>query len=204
MATVRGLGAVRVGDAIGEPPPGDDGDGPLPAAGARGRRLRRCEPERAGLAPRGPRPARRAGSAHRRPPGRPPPRDRGLALRRGPEGGHPGDARARLRHRRRLPRDDDGVHRAAGAASARPRRSSARRRKTNITGRSSPLSTNPFMATLGAPDRAGAARAPGSSSGTTSSRASSRSTCSRRPRRSRPRWRRTSARRWRRASPAGR
>ena len=71
-------------------------------------------PERAGLAPRGPRPARRAGPAHRRPPGRPPPRDRGVALRRGPEGGHPGDARARVRHRGRLPRDDDGVHRAAG------------------------------------------------------------------------------------------
>ena len=82
----------------------------------------------AGEPARRPRPARRAGPAHRRPPGRPPARDRGLALRRGPEGGHPGDARARLRHRRRLPRDDDRVHRAAGEGRARPRRSSAPRR----------------------------------------------------------------------------
>ena len=87
-----------------------------------------------------------------------PPRDLGLALRRGPEGGHPGDARARLRHRRRLPRDDDRSASSGRRASARPRRSSGPRRKTNITGRSSPLSTNPFMATLAPPDRAGAAR----------------------------------------------
>ena len=37
---------------------------------------------------------------------------------------------------------------SARPASARPRRSSTPRRKSNITGRSSPLSTNPFMATL--------------------------------------------------------
>ena len=39
MATVRGLGAVRVGDAIGVPPPGREETAAIPAAGARGRRF---------------------------------------------------------------------------------------------------------------------------------------------------------------------
>ena len=113
MATVRGLGAVRVGDAIGEPPPGEDETARFPRPALEAVVFPRT-PGAAGQPPGGAGPARRAGPAHRRPPGRPPPRDRGLALRRGPEGGHPGDARARLRHRRRLPRDDDRVHRAPG------------------------------------------------------------------------------------------
>ena len=114
MATIRGLGAVRVGDAIGEPRPGDEATARFPRPTLEAVVFAR-KPEAAGFAPGGSRPARRAGSAHRRPPGRRPARDRGVALRRGPEGGHPGDARARLRHRRRLPRDDHGLHRAAGA-----------------------------------------------------------------------------------------
>ena len=126
---------------------GDGGDRPLPAARARGRRLRR-DARAAGLAPGGAGPARRAGPAHRRPPGRAPPRDRRLAVRRGPEGGHPGDARARLRHRGRLPRDDRRSASSARRGSARPRRSSAPRRRRTSPGRSSPLSTNPFLATL--------------------------------------------------------
>ena len=50
-----------------------------------------------------------------------------LALRRGAEGGHPGDAGDRLRHRRRFPRDDDDLHRTAGRHRARPSRCSATR-----------------------------------------------------------------------------
>ena len=76
--------------------------------------------------------------------------------------------------------------------------------QTNITGRSSPLSTNPFLATLALriePAPAGSGhRVPHRRRG----RGSSRSTCSRRSKRSRRRWRRTSARRWPRAWPAGR
>ena len=86
--------------------------------GSRARRSRPSSfartPDAAGLASGRPGPARRAGPAHRRPPGRGPPRDRRVAVRRGPEGGHPGDAGARLRHRSRLPRDDHGLHRAPG------------------------------------------------------------------------------------------
>ena len=67
--------------------------------------------------------------------------------------------------------------------------------KTNITGRSSPLSTNPFTATLALRIEPAPFGLRASSSAPTSSRGSSRSTCSRRPRRSRPRWRRTSTRR---------
>ena len=148
----------------------------------------------AGLAPRGPRPARRAGPAHRRPPGRPPARDLGLALRRGPEGGHPGDARARLRHRRRLPRDDGRVHRAAGTGRRgrgdHPREDEDEHHRPQLAAEHEPVPGDARP-----PDRARAAglgrRVPRS----TSRSGSSRSTCSRRPRRSRPRWRRTSARR---------
>ena len=53
MATVRGLGAVRVGDAIGEPPPGEEVTARFPrpaleavvfAAAARGSRARSARP----------------------------------------------------------------------------------------------------------------------------------------------------------------
>ena len=71
-----------------------------------------------------------------------------VAVRRGPEGGHPGDAGARVRHRRRLPRDHDGVHRASRHAIGEAEEIIRAKTKTNITGRSSPDSTNPFMATL--------------------------------------------------------
>ena len=58
-----------------------------------------------------------------------------LALRRGAEGGHPGDAGDRLRHRRRVPRDDDDLHRAA-RRHGRGRRDARR-------------GSNPFLATVG-------------------------------------------------------
>ena len=127
MATIRGLGAVRVGDAIGDPPPGDEATARFPRPALEAVVFAR-KPEEQGslraalgqLAEQDPLiDVRQDDDA---------PRDRRLALRRGPEGGHPGDARARLRHRRRLPRDDHGVHRAPGQGRARPRRSSTRRR----------------------------------------------------------------------------
>ena len=132
----QGLRAGRSA-AAGRARGGRDGGDPRPRLGAGRRRDRRCRrrarrrrrasrgrrsrrscspvsPTRPAVAARGARPARRAGPADRRPPGRAPARDRGVALRRGPEGGHRGDARARLRHRRGLPRDDRRVHRAPG------------------------------------------------------------------------------------------
>ena len=151
-------------------------------------------PGPAGLAPRGAGPARRAGPAHRRPPGRPPPRDRGLALRRGPEGGHPGDARARLRHRRRLPRDDRRVHRAARAGrrgrGGHPRQDEDEHHRPELAAEHEPVQGD---ARPSGSSRCRSAR--GSSSVPTSSRGSSRSTCSRRRRCSRARWRLTSTRR---------
>ena len=143
------------------------------------------QPGRAGLPARGPQPARRAGPAHRRPPGRPSPRDLGVALRRGPEGGHPGDARARLRDRGRLPRDDDPVHRAPGARSARPRRSSTpRRRRTSPGGAPRPARTRSWPRSGSGSSR----RRPGpeSTSRSTSKRDTCRCTCSRRRTSSRP------------------
>ena len=75
---------------------------------------------------------------------------------------------------------------------------------TNITGRSSPLSTNPFLATLGLRIEP-AAPGSGIEFRHDVEPRSSRSTCSRRSTRCRDaRWRRTSARRWPRAWPAGR
>ena len=156
MATIRGLGAVRVGDAIGQPQPG----GRRPRA-FRDRPSRPssspAKPEVAGLAPGGPCPARRAGPAHRRPPGRPPARDLGLALRRGPEGGHPGDARARLRHRRRLPRDHGRVHRAPRAGrrgrGGHPRQDPYEHHRPELAAEHEPVPGHP-----GPPDRAGAGR----------------------------------------------
>ncbi len=182
MAAVRGLGAVRVGDAIGEPPPGEAGHRPLPAADARGRRL--PAPARAVRQPPGrPGPARRAGPAHRRPPGRPSPRDLGLALRRGPEGGHRGHARARLRHRRRLPRDDHGVHRAPGARRRgrgdHPREDAHEHHRPELAAEHEPVQGH-ARRSGSSPRRS----SPGSSSGATSRSASSRSTCSTRSRRS--------------------
>ena len=146
MARRLGLGAVRVGDAIGEPPAG-----PRPSTTSRCHaRVGRLRPPRraVGQPPRGPRPARRAGPADQRPPGRQPSRDLGLALRRRPEGGHPGDARARLRDRGRLPRDDDALHRAAGQGR-RGRRGHPGQDEDQHHRPNSPFSTNPFKATLG-------------------------------------------------------
>ena len=81
----------------------DAGDGRRPPpTGRQGRTARRAHPaRRAGPADQ-PAPGRRRGGAVR------------LALRRGAEGGHRGHARRRVRDRRRLPRDDDDLHRAAG------------------------------------------------------------------------------------------
>ena len=74
---------------------------------------RSAPPRRQGRAARRARSARRAGPADQPPAGRQSAGDVRLALRRGAEGGHPGDARERVRPRRRLPRDDDDLHRAA-------------------------------------------------------------------------------------------
>ncbi len=162
MAAIRGLGAVRVGDAIGVPPPGQDETArfPRPALEAV---VFPVKPDEAGQPPRGARPARRAGPAHRRPPGRAPARDRGLALRRGPEGGHRGDARARLRHRRGLPRDDRRVHRAPGGAGGgrggHPLQDPHEHHGPQLTAEHEPVPGDP-----GAPDRARAASARASSS----------------------------------------
>ena len=97
MATVRGLGSVRVGDAIGEPPPGE---GPWRRASRGPRSKPSCSPRDptqqgslraalAQLAEQDPLIDVRRDDAS--------PRDRGIAIRRGAEGGHRGDARARLR-----------------------------------------------------------------------------------------------------------
>ena len=112
-AKLWGLGDVRIGDAIGEPrarPRAEHQFAPptletvvVPAP-----------PRRQGRAARRARPARRAGSADQPAAGRRPAGALRVALRRGAEGGHPGDAGRRLRHRGRVPRDDDDLHRAAG------------------------------------------------------------------------------------------
>jgi ribosomal protection tetracycline resistance protein len=56
------------------------------------------------------RPARRAGPADQPAAGRYSSGNIRLALRRGAERGHPGNACERLRHRRRIPRDNDDLH----------------------------------------------------------------------------------------------
>ncbi len=105
-----GLGEIRIGDA--DRHAAHERGAPLrPADAGDGRRPHR--PRRQGRASHRARPARRAGPADRRAPGRRAAGDLRLALRRGAEGGHPGDARERLRPRRRLPRDDDDLRRAA-------------------------------------------------------------------------------------------
>ena len=65
-----------------------------------------------------------------------------LALRRGAEGGHPGNAGGRLRHRGRLPRDDDDLHRAAGRHRC-GRRDHAARRRIRSSPRSGCASSRP-------------------------------------------------------------
>ena len=110
IGRLRGLEGVSIGDAIGRPPPGRPAGG-LRAADARDRR--RARPRgRPGPAARRAHPARRAGPPHRPAPGRAARRALALPVRRGAEGGHRGDARRRVRHRRELPRDDDDLHRA--------------------------------------------------------------------------------------------
>ncbi len=71
MAAVRGLGAVRVGDAVGAPPPGQQETArfPRPALEAVVFPLR---PEQSGSLRAALGAARRTGPAHRRAPGRPP------------------------------------------------------------------------------------------------------------------------------------
>ena len=114
-------------------------------------------------------PARRAGPADQPAPGRRPRRAARLALRRGAEGGHPGDAGRRLRHRRRVPRDDDDLHRAAG----RHRRG----------GRGHRHAAQPVPRHGRAARRAGAGRTPACRSGSRSSSGRCRSRSSRRSRR---------------------
>ena len=112
-----GLGDVRIGDALGAAPH---------AGGASGHHfapptLETVVVPRAraddGRAARGARPARRAGPADQSAAGRHRRELSRLALRRGAEGGHPGDAGDRLRHRGRR---------------------SARRRRSASSGRSAP------------------------------------------------------------------
>ena len=105
-----GLGDVRIGDAIG-----DARERRGRGTTSRRRRSRRSSfpaaASRQGRAARRARPARRAGPADRPAAGRRPAGDVRVALRRGAEGGDPGDAGRRVRHRRR--------------ASARRRRSAS-------------------------------------------------------------------------------
>ena len=56
-----------------------------------------------------------------------------LPVRRGAEGSHPGHAGRGLRHRRRVPRDDDDLHRAPGR----------RRRGRRVHGRGRPIPSGP-------------------------------------------------------------
>ncbi len=192
MATVRGLGAVRVGDAIGEPPPGEAETArfPRPALEAVVFPLR----------------AEQAGSLR-------------AALAQLAEQDPLIDVR-QDDHRHEISVSLYGevqkeviqatLERDYGIAAdfretttvcvERPARVGEAeeviraKTKTNITGRSSPLSTNPFTATLAlriepAPVGSGIAFR------TEVDIRSSRSTSSTRSRHSRPRWRRTSARR---------
>ena len=129
-----GLGDIRIGDAIGDarndadqhhfaPPtletvvvPRRRSDG-----GALARRARA---------------ARRTGPADRRAADDIRQETSRLPLRRGAEGGHPGDAGGRVRHRRRLPRDDHDLHRTTDR-HRRGRRAA------------STMLPNPFLATVG-------------------------------------------------------
>ena len=111
-------------------------------------------------APRRARPAGGAGPADRRPPGRRPPGDLRLALRRGAEGGHPGDARPRLRHRGR------GSARRRRSTSSASRHRDRSHAQTNVTAELARARTR-------SPPRSGCASSPrrsarGSSSGSTS------------------------------------
>ena len=147
MATVRGLGAVRVGDAIGEPPPGRRGDGALPAAGARGGRV--------------PAPAGRRRAACARPSRSSPSRTRSSTSARTTTATR-SRSRSTARCRRRSSRRRSSASTASPPTSARRRPCASSgpagvgeaeeviraKTHTNITGRSSPLSTNPFKATL--------------------------------------------------------
>ena len=162
-ASSGGSREIRIGDAdrrrrgreLRAPVrPADAGDGRRPARS-----------RRPGAASRRARTARRAGPADQRPPGRRAAGDLRLALRRGAEGSHRGDAGERLRHRRRVPRDDADLHRASvGTGEA-----------VEILHAES----NPFLATIGlASIRRRSAR--GSSSGSRSMRARLRSTSTRR------------------------
>ncbi len=111
IAKLWGLGEIQIGDWIGDvpgrarhgeflPPTLESVVAPLdPADGATASRRARA--------------ARGAGPADQRPAGRHAAGALRLALRRGAEGSHPGDAGERLRHRRRVPRDDADLHRAS-------------------------------------------------------------------------------------------
>ena len=147
-------------------------------------------PRGEGRARRRARPARGAGPADQPAPGRRPPGALRLALRRGAEGGDPGDARARLRRRGGVPRDDDHLCRAA----ARQRRGT----------RGAEHGVESVPGDDRAAGRAGAGRGGRSSSGRRSTRARSRSTCSRRSAASSSTWTPTSAKRSTRACSAGR
>ena len=147
MATVRGLGAVRVGDAIGEPPPGRGGDRALPAAGARGGRVRRASPSEQG--------SLRAALAQLAE------QDPLIDVR---QDDHRHEIAVSLYGEVQKEVIQATLERDYGIAAdfretttvciERPARVGEAeeviraKTKTNITGRSSPLSTNPFMATL--------------------------------------------------------
>ena len=147
MATIRGLGAVRVGDAIGEPPPGEDDDGPLPAPDARGRRRSPRRPEQQG--------SLRAALAQLAE------QDPLIDVR---QDDHRHEIAVSLYGEVQKEVIQATLERDYGIAAdfretttvciERPARVGEAeeviraKTKTNITGRSSPLSTNPFMATL--------------------------------------------------------
>ena len=188
VARLWGLAGIQIGDAIGEsatneaghqfPPPTLESVRRSDAAGRR-----RTTSHRA-------RSARRAGSVDRRAAGRRPRGDLRLALRRGAEGGDPGDARRRLRHRSRVPRDDADLRRA----TERYRRGR----------RSPPCRVESVQCDDRASCRAGRLPARASTSGSRSTTPEFRCTSTRDANSSSKRWTSTCVTRCRRASAAGR
>jgi ribosomal protection tetracycline resistance protein len=147
MATIRGLGGVRVGDAIGEPPPGDEATARFPRPALEAVVFARRREEQGSLR------AALAQLAEQDP----------LIDVRQDEDRHEisvslyGEVQKEV-IQATLERDygiGADFRETTTVCIERPARAGeadeviAARTKTNITGRSSPLSTNPFRATLG-------------------------------------------------------
>ena len=192
MATISGLGAVRVGDAIGDPPAGDEATARFPRPALEAVVFARKPEEQGSLR------AALGQLAEQDP----------LIDVRQDDARHEiavslyGEVQKEV-IQATLERDYGiaadfretttvCIERPAGVGEADEVIHA--KTHTNITGRSSPQSTNPFLATLGLRiEPAPSGR--GSSSAARSRRGSCRSTCSSRSRRSWPRWSCTSTRR---------